>query len=243
MVYTFLHLNDKDARIRDCREWSIPGMGYVNVDRVWWLGHYTKTPRQFYDDCEWAQLDFQRTDEYRDMKDCIIEHRNFWKYLNNHEFIVPEIGYVYASCKRFDYTPITDYWCVAFKNKTPLEIYYTEGIHALETKITTFNQAVHAIRAITYRFEHGYFPRKAVKLYYPESINLAVKLIKYKFSHGIDFTDTEKQLYVPKLPQVVDELWLIIVKHKGYLSTLGETEPADITMDRKLPDNLLTEAI
>ena len=239
MVYTFLHLDNPDARIRDCREWSIPGMGYINVDRNWWFSHYSKTPRQVYDDSRAAGVSIETTIEYTDMLPCIMHHPNFWKYFNNHEFIIPEIGYIYVNCKRFEYTPLTTYWCEAFNDKTPLEIYYTEGKNVLQAKIAIFNQAVHAIRAISYRFYYGYFPRKAVKLYFPEAIDLAVKLIKYKFSHGINFTENDKQVYAPILPQVIDELWVIIIKHKGYLSELGEVEPADVTINTKLPDNRL----
>ena len=68
-----------------------------------------------------------------------------------------------------------------------MEIYYTEGIHGLEAKIANFNQAVHAMRAILYRLQHGYFPKPAVKLYFPEVIDQAMKFIKYKLNNGINF--------------------------------------------------------
>ena len=222
MVYIYLHLDNQDARIRDCREWSIPGMGYVNVDRNWWFSRYSKTPRQVYDECTAADISIETRKEYTDMLPRIMHHPNFWKYFKNHEFIIPGKGYIYITCKLYEHAPASTYWCEAFNDKTPLEIYYTEGKNVLQAKIAIFNQAVHAIRAISYRFYYGYFPRKAVKLYFPEAIELAVKLLHFKFSNRIDFTETDKQMYAPILPQVIDELWGIMVKHRGYLSGLGE---------------------
>ena len=81
MVYTFLHLDNQDARIRDCREWSIPGMGYVNVDRKGWLSHYSKTPRQLYDESTAADINIETRIEYTDMRPLIMYHPNFWRYL------------------------------------------------------------------------------------------------------------------------------------------------------------------
>ena len=110
MVYIFLHLDNKDAKTCDFREWSIPGMGYINIDRNWWFNHYTKTPRQVYDDCNYADVVIELTNEYRDMLPYILRHTNFWKRLNNHEFIIPGRGYIYNSAKRWDYAPVTSYW-------------------------------------------------------------------------------------------------------------------------------------
>ena len=59
MGYTFIHLDDSDARTRYFREWYVPGIGYINVDRRWWFRYHTKTPRQVYDDCNYAKVSIE----------------------------------------------------------------------------------------------------------------------------------------------------------------------------------------
>ena len=74
--------------------------------------------------------------------------------------------------QRWEFAPVSTYWNEAFDGRSPLETYYTEGRQALEAKIAIFNQAIHAVRAITFRLRHGYFPRLGVRAYLPEAIDM-----------------------------------------------------------------------
>ena len=38
----------RDPPLDDFFHWSIPGVGYINVDRISWFRRYGRTPREIY---------------------------------------------------------------------------------------------------------------------------------------------------------------------------------------------------
>ena len=70
-----------------------------------------------------------------------------------------------------------------------------------------------------------------------------MRLINYRFKRTNHFTADEVQRYTPMLAPASDELWAIMVKHRGYLMGIGEVEPAEesLTTDLAYPTFAIRE--
>ena len=242
MSYRYIPPYAWEDEERDYNDWSIPGIGFVNIDRFKWFRYFTMMPRQIYEECLRRGTNIREAPEFRLMNQYLI-HLLLGHRLHNHQYMIPDLGYVYRDFE--DPNSMLHYfWNVVFRNKTPLQMFYEAGggdegqdIIALRRKY--FNKAMYAMHIILHWARWLHFPVSGVKLIRNDRIfNKAIELINWRFDniHG-EFREDEIERMRTLLGRAVHEYKQLRARDEANMSRMGEIPEAyyRVNLPRPIP--------
>ena len=139
----------RDPPLDDFFHWSIPGVGYINVDRISWFRRYGRTPKQIYVYFTAHDIPFLDSEIFGDMKPHIIPFTHVGP--NDYQFLTP--GRSWSEC--FTQSFARQLWITIFgDDKTPMKAYYSYpeyGLKDLKRLLLIFQEA---LDVVDYEIKH-----------------------------------------------------------------------------------------